>query len=154
MSDNAFLRLDGLKAALSRVKTKVDSDIASAISESTISLTSLISSGDSSTLTNAKSYIDGIKTNNMVDNLEWVTASENQLHSYRKLGRKGSFCGMSGWLNPKSKPVIQIKDGITINVFGSIREAARKTGINDKHINRIVLGKGLTAGGYKWKYAL
>ena len=63
MSDNAFLRLDGLKAALSRVKTKVDSDIASAISESTISLTSLISSGDSSTLTNAKSYIDGIKTN-------------------------------------------------------------------------------------------
>ena len=67
MSDNAFLRLDGLKAALSRVKTKVDSDIASAISESTISLTSLISSGDSSTLINAKSYIDGIKTN--LDNI-------------------------------------------------------------------------------------
>ena len=72
MSDNAFVRLDGLKAALSRVKTKVDSDIASAISESTISLTSTISSGDSNTLNSAKSYVDNIKTNlesNITSNL-------------------------------------------------------------------------------------
>ena len=61
MSDNGFIRLDRLKTALSQVKTKVDSDIASAISESTISLTNLINSGDGSTLSEAKGYADGLK---------------------------------------------------------------------------------------------
>ena len=61
MSDNGFIRLDRLKTALSQVKTKVDSDIAEAISESTISLTSLINSGDASTLSEAKGYADGLK---------------------------------------------------------------------------------------------
>ena len=61
MSDNGFIRLDRLKTALSQVKTKVDSDIADAISESTISLTSLINSGDASTLSEAKGYADGLK---------------------------------------------------------------------------------------------
>ena len=61
MSDNGFVRLDRLKTALSRVKTKVDSDIASAISESTTSLTSVINSGDASTLSEAKGYADGLK---------------------------------------------------------------------------------------------
>ena len=61
MSDNGFIRLDRLKTALSQVKTKVDSDIATAISESTISLTSLINSGDASTLSEAKGYADGLK---------------------------------------------------------------------------------------------
>lgn len=31
---------------------------------------------------------DGNKKNNSVENLEWVTYSENHLHSYRELGRK------------------------------------------------------------------
>ena len=31
---------------------------------------------------------DGNKRNNSVDNLEWVTASENEYHSYRVLGKK------------------------------------------------------------------
>ena len=35
-------------------------------------------------------HIDGIKTNNLLINLEWVTASENVQHSYSN-GREGSF---------------------------------------------------------------
>ncbi len=31
---------------------------------------------------------DGVKTNNVLSNLEWVTGSENQIHSFRVLGRE------------------------------------------------------------------
>lgn len=33
-------------------------------------------------------HIDGNKANNDVSNLEWVTKSENELHSFRVLGKK------------------------------------------------------------------
>lgn len=36
---------------------------------------------------------DGNKINNNIDNLEWVTHSENLQHSYDKLGRKGYWTG-------------------------------------------------------------
>ncbi len=44
-------------------------------------------------------HLDGVKTNNAVRNLEWVTAQENGNHSYYVLGnqfltrRRGSECG-------------------------------------------------------------
>lgn len=34
---------------------------------------------------------NGDKTNNGIDNLEWVTNAENMLHAYRVLGRKPSI---------------------------------------------------------------
>ena len=32
-------------------------------------------------------HLDGVKTNNKLTNIEWVTRSENHTHAYRKLGR-------------------------------------------------------------------
>ena len=62
MSDSRFLKNDQLKSLLSRIKTRVESGIANAISDSASTLNSSISNGDTSTLNSAKSYADGLKT--------------------------------------------------------------------------------------------
>lgn len=98
-------------------------------------------------------HIDGDKQNNCVDNLEWCTASENQLHSVRILKHKPykipSMFGVKHW---RSKVVLQIKEGKIIAEFYGTREAKRKTKIDDRSIGACCRGERKTAGGYEWKY--
>ena len=35
-------------------------------------------------------HIDGVRTNNRIENLEWCTSSENERHSYNMLGKINS----------------------------------------------------------------
>ena len=54
------------------------------------------------------------------------------------------------------RPVKQFTlDWKLIKIWPGIREAERKTGINDTNIYRCCkkIGKRLSAGGYKWEYA-
>lgn len=64
---------------------------------------------------------DGNKLNNMADNLEWVTASENGLHSYRVLGNVAKNKPAFGITNPKVKPVIatNLETGEQILIAGT-----------------------------------
>ena len=85
---------------------------------------------------------NGIKTDNRVENLEWCTHTENQVHSYRELGRKRpDGAGL------KPTPVICIETGVC---YPSIHEAERATGISQASISKNLAGYISHAGGFHW----
>lgn len=93
-------------------------------------------------------HINGDKTDNCVKNLEWISSSDNLLHSYRVLGRKHRW----GKDNKCSKIILQIKDGSVIAEFYGANEASRCTKVYFSDIHKCCKGKLKTAGGYIWKY--
>lgn len=97
-------------------------------------------------------HIDGNKENNNVQNLRWVSYSENSknpLTIQKQKNRKPKK--RFGAENKKSKKVFKLNiDKEILQVFNGVSEAERITGI--KNISRCALGKCKTAGGYLWRY--
>lgn len=84
---------------------------------------------------------DGNKHNNSMDNLEWVTYAENNIHALESELRHPRGCRIA-MIN---------SDGVIINEFKSVSEASRETGIGIVAISRCVNGRIRTAGGFTWK---
>ena len=98
-------------------------------------------------------HIDGNKQNNQVENLEWVTRTENLEHAYRILGRKNNVKIFLGKENPLHKIVEQFSlNNVKIAEYYGTREASRTTNVPASNICICCNGKIKQAGGYIWKY--
>ena len=100
-------------------------------------------------------HINGIKNDNRLQNLEWVTAKENTNHAWQSGLCKpiNYWKGKFGENHNTSKEILQMDlDGNLIAKHKGIRNIANKLNIKYQSIIRCAKGLRPSAYGYKWSY--
>ena len=94
-------------------------------------------------------HINTIRTDNRVENLRWVTHTENMNNPITHT--KSINSKLNYTYNMKAVKQFS-KDGTLIQEYKCTREAERATNIDHRSINKCCKGIYKTAGGYIWKY--
>ena len=99
-------------------------------------------------------HIDGNTENNDISNLEWVTYSENELHSYRILCKKPNpnMKARLGKDNPTSIPIVAKHCGTGDLLFFNASKEAERQGFNQGLISECLRQKRIKHKGYFWFY--
>lgn len=94
-------------------------------------------------------HINENRSDNRVENLEWITCYENNNHGKRNenisRAKRGGACRVK---------VSQYLNGELVATYDSIVEASEKTGVNYSSIRKVLAGTRKGAGGFQWRKEL
>lgn len=98
-------------------------------------------------------HINGIKNDNRLENLEWMTQGENAKHSFKELWRKNWTEWLFWEANKNRKIVLQInKIWEIVKEWWSMIDIERTLGIPHSNISNVCNGKNKSARGFIWKF--
>lgn len=94
---------------------------------------------------------DEVKTNNVVDNLEWMSQKDNNNYGTRNM--RASETNINNLGVSKAVQMLDKQTGELLGTFSSIRVAERVTGISRYGICLCCRSKQKSAGGFLWQYS-